>query len=47
MFTNIQTAYFFQDGKTDVVANDAGERVTPALVAFIGNEKVCYVEWKI
>ena len=32
--------FHFQDGKTDIVANDAGERITPALVAFAGNEKV-------
>ncbi|XP_038067454.1 heat shock 70 kDa protein 14-like [Patiria miniata] len=28
-----------KDGKTDVVANDAGDRVTPAIVAYNGNDK--------
>ena len=29
----------FQDGKTDVVANDLGDRVTPAVVAFTDHEQ--------
>ncbi|XP_033124875.1 heat shock 70 kDa protein 14-like [Anneissia japonica] len=28
-----------KDGKTDVVANDAGDRVTPAMVAYVGKDK--------
>lgn len=31
-----------QDGKTEVVANDAGDRTTPTAVAFTDNEKVNY-----
>lgn len=29
-----------QDGKTDVVANDLGDRVTPCVVAFTEHEVV-------
>lgn len=29
-----------QDGKIDVIANDLGDRTTPAVVAFSENEKV-------
>lgn len=29
-----------QDGRADVVANDAGDRVTPAVVAFTESEEV-------
>lgn len=29
-----------QDGRADVVANDAGDRVTPAVVAYRDNEQV-------
>lgn len=29
-----------QDGRADVVANDAGDRVTPAVVAFSESEEV-------
>ncbi len=31
---------WFQDGKADVVANDAGDRVTPAIVAFTDHDQV-------
>lgn len=31
---------FPQDGRADVVANDAGDRVTPAVVAFSESEEV-------
>jgi hypothetical protein len=31
---------WFQDGKTNVVANDAGDRTTPALVAFTDHDQV-------
>ena len=31
---------FIQDGKTDVVANDAGDRTTPAVVAFTDHDQV-------
>ncbi|XP_027449175.1 heat shock 70 kDa protein 14 isoform X2 [Callorhinus ursinus] len=30
----------YKDGRADVVANDAGDRVTPAVVAYIENEEV-------
>lgn len=30
----------WQDGKTQVVANDLGDRVTPAVVAFVDQEIV-------
>lgn len=30
----------FQDGKTDVVANDLGDRVTPCVVAFTDHDAV-------
>lgn len=33
---------FEQDGKTDVVANDLGDRVTPCVVAFTDHDKVSY-----
>ncbi|XP_033646364.1 heat shock 70 kDa protein 14-like [Asterias rubens] len=29
----------FKDGKTEVIANDAGDRVTPAIVAYNGKDK--------
>ena len=29
-----------QDGKTDVIANDAGDRTTPAVVAFTEYDQV-------
>lgn len=29
-----------QDGRADVVANDAGDRVTPAVVAYRDDEQV-------
>jgi len=31
---------YVQDDKTDVIANDAGDRVTPAVVAFTDVEQV-------
>ena len=31
---------YLQDGRADVVANDAGDRVTPAIVAYSKNEEV-------
>ena len=31
-----------QDDKTDVVANDSGDRVMPAIVAFTDTEQVMY-----
>lgn len=31
---------YFQDGRADVVANDAGDRVTPAVVAYRDTEQV-------
>lgn len=30
----------FQDGKTDVVANELGDRVTPCIVAFTDHDQV-------
>lgn len=30
----------YKDGRADVVANDAGDRVTPAVVAYTENEEV-------
>ncbi|MEE6481518.1 hypothetical protein FKM82_012889 [Ascaphus truei] len=30
----------YKDGRADVVANDAGDRVTPAVVGFLGNEVI-------
>ena len=33
-------AAVLQDGKTDVVANAAGDRVTPAIVAFTDHDQV-------
>lgn len=33
-------ACVLQDGRADVVANDAGDRVTPAIVAYSENEEV-------
>lgn len=30
----------FKDGRTEIIANDAGDRVTPALVACSGKDKV-------
>uniref|UniRef100_A0A8C9EIY1 Heat shock protein family A (Hsp70) member 14 n=1 Tax=Pavo cristatus TaxID=9049 RepID=A0A8C9EIY1_PAVCR len=33
-------AAVYKDGRADVVANDAGDRVTPAVVAFAENEEV-------
>ena len=30
----------FQDGKSDVVANEAGDRTTPAIVAFTDHDVV-------
>uniref|UniRef100_A0A667YAK6 Heat shock protein 14 n=1 Tax=Myripristis murdjan TaxID=586833 RepID=A0A667YAK6_9TELE len=32
--------YFVQDGRADVVANDAGDRVTPAVVAYTDTEQI-------
>lgn len=32
--------YLSQDGRADVVANDAGDRVTPAVVAYRETEQV-------
>lgn len=34
-----------QDGRADVVANDAGDRVTPAVVAFSESEEVRLPFW--
>ena len=37
--------YLFKDGRTEVIANDAGDRVTPVLVACSGKDMVgssCY-----
>ena len=36
----IQLCIYLQDGRADVVANDAGDRVTPAIVAYSKNEDV-------
>ena len=36
-----------QEGKTEVVANDAGDRVTPAMVAFTDHDKVLFVIYSI
>ena len=36
----IQLCIYLQDGRADVVANDAGDRVTPAIVAYSKNEEV-------
>lgn len=33
---------FVQDGRAEVVANDAGDRVTPAVVAYRDTEQVTY-----
>ncbi|XP_013929110.1 PREDICTED: heat shock 70 kDa protein 14-like [Thamnophis sirtalis] len=33
-------AAVYKDGRADVVANDAGDRVTPAVVAFSEKEEV-------
>ena len=41
--TNLLYLYSFspwKDGRTEIIANDVGERVTPALVACVGGEKV-------
>jgi len=35
--------HLLQDDKTDVVANDAGDRVMPAIVAFTDTEQVMYL----
>lgn len=35
--------FFLQDGRADVVANDAGDRVTPAVVAYSENEEVLFL----
>ena len=35
-----ENSSFWQDGKADVVANDAGDRVTPAVVAFTDHDQV-------
>ncbi len=32
----------FQNGQSEVVANDAGDRVTPAVVAFTDHDEVMY-----
>ena len=32
--------HILQDGHAEVVANDAGDRVTPAIVAFTDHDKV-------
>lgn len=32
--------WLIQDGRADVVANDAGDRVTPAVVAYRDTEQV-------
>ncbi|KAF3818707.1 hypothetical protein GH733_012124, partial [Mirounga leonina] len=37
---DISLAFKCQDGRADVVANDAGDRVTPAVVAYTENEEV-------
>eukprot|EP00057_Strongylocentrotus_purpuratus_P033826 XP_792940.3 PREDICTED: heat shock 70 kDa protein 14-like [Strongylocentrotus purpuratus] len=37
---NIVSVLDFSDGKTEVVANDAGDRTTPTAVAFTDNEKI-------
>lgn len=45
-FTNHQNACLitiFQDGKADVVANDAGDRVTPSMVSFSLEEIVTHL----
>lgn len=36
-----------KDGRADVVANDAGDRVTPAIVAYRDSEQVCDVKVKV
>jgi molecular chaperone DnaK (HSP70) len=33
---------FVQDGRAEVVANDAGDRVTPAVVAYRDTEQVLH-----
>lgn len=33
-----------QDGRADVVANDAGDRVTPAVVAYRDTEQVKHID---
>lgn len=38
----IYLCIFLQDGRADVVANDAGDRVTPAVVAYSENEEVLF-----
>ena len=41
--TNLLYLYSFcpwKDGRTEIIANDVGDRVTPALVACVGGEKV-------
>ena len=37
-------AHGFQDGRADVVANDAGDRVTPAVVAYRDTEQVKHID---
>lgn len=39
----ISVIVFIQDGRADVVANDAGDRVTPAVVAYRDTEQVIYL----
>ena len=34
--------YLFKDGRTEVIANDAGDRVTPVLVACSGQDMVSF-----
>lgn len=43
MFHSHNNLFFWsiiQDGRADVVANDAGDRVTPAVVAYRDDEQV-------
>jgi len=36
-----------QDGKTDVIANDSGDRVTPTVVSFTDYDQVCLTIYNI
>ena len=40
MFGSLKYFIYLQDGKTDVIADDSGDRVTPAMVAFTETEQV-------
>ena len=36
----VRVCVYAQDGRAEVVANDAGDRITPALVAYREDEQV-------